>query len=262
MSHPRSKYLSILLASLFIVSVFSSVVDATDYNYGTYKISVDKSYRYVGFTPQKITLYSNFGTRDIPKDAFGSFVYSTLTIKIYVYYGGSWHFEDSQTYQNIPYGKTEFSVVEHTYAKHWYWWLTGEDRYYEFTISIDKDRDLIFHSNYPHRVYASLQGKVYLVQSGIVPSMSDFSVSGYSKKFSVYSTPYDDYKKYWGYSMYAQDYNALTSYNDQLAEQYGEYHPSVFEQYSENGNFILIGVMVAVISGLVTIYYIYKKRSR
>ena len=260
MMHRRSKYLSVLLIFIFIFSIFSGAVNATNYNYSTYKITVNNHYRYVGFTPQKITIYSNFAMKDIPSNIFGSWVYSTLTLKIYVYYGGHWHFEDSKTYYNMPYGKTEFSVLAQSYAKHWYWWLNGGSRYYKFTINIDKDKDLIFHCGYPHKIYASLHGKMLLVKSGIQPSMYDFSVSGYSRKFSIHSTPYDTYKRYWGYSMSAQDYNALTSYEDQIEEQYGEYHPSVFEQYSENGNFIFIIMGVAITSALVFIFYNHKKK--
>lgn len=252
-----------LIATLLFIPVFTEFAGAETYS--TYRITVSKSYRYVGFTPEKIYIKTNWR---LPKDiaSFTSqFRVETVTVTLYEYWGGGWHKADSQTYHN-KYGigiapvNEEFDYSCKKYYKSW--WDRIKDRpYLQINIDLPQDKNLIHHCSFPHKIEISLQGKA-LINTGWnwnIFNWQSFSVHGFSGKYSIYNTPYDKYRRYWGYSISAYDYNEVMSYNDNLESQYGEYETSLFERYDTADYVLISSILCAIVISIVFVFY-YKRK--
>ena len=253
---------AILIVGLLMMPVFSEVAKASSYRYSG-KVYVSNSYRYVGFTPQEITIKTKW---KVPKDFFTcTWQFRTLKIDIYVYYNHAWHKEDSKTYYN-HYGSLsdkpsskQFDYAWSMYRPHW-WYKTS---YWKFKVKIDKDRGLIFHCGFPHKIKVTLSGKACIFTHKNIFSLpwEDFTVTGWSKKFSIRHTPYSKYRDYWGLSMSAQDYNTLMNEVRTLEQQYGTYQETFFEKYDRRDIAIMVLTAVAIIAGLFTFASYKRKRS-
>ena len=258
----KAKLIAILLFVIMVTPILASdVVNAASYS--THNITVSKSYRYVGFTPEKIYIKTNYR---VPKNIIGIASHvrvTSVTITLYEYWGGSWHRADSKTYNNryglgvTPISK-EFDYTPNVYFKSW-WDRLRNRPYLKITLDLPQDRGLIHHCGYPHKIKVTLHAQaMWQTTSNMwMISWDEFAVQGTSGKYYIRSTPYDKYRRYWGYSMSAQDYNQLMSYDEQLVQQYGEYQPSFFEEY-ETSDYLMIGIMIFVIVTLVGVVY-YKK---
>jgi len=258
----KAKLIAILLFVIMVTPILASdVVNAASYS--TYNITVSKSYRYVGFTPEKIYVKTNWR---LPKDVStltSQVRVKSVTITLYEYWGGSWHKADSKTYNN-RYGLSvrpiskEFDYTASVYFKSW-WDRIRNRPYLKITLDLPQDRNLIHHCGFPHKIKVTIHGDAMIQKAWEWWNIKweDFTVRGTSGKYYIRSTPYDKYRRYWGYSMSAQDYNQLMSYDEQLVQQYGEYQPSFFEEY-ETSDYLMIGIMIFVIVTLVGVVY-YKK---
>jgi len=256
------KILPILVICILLMPAFAQLADAKTYK--TRSVYVSKKYRYVGFTPQEITIKSKW---KVPKDFFTcTWQFKTLKIDIYVYYNHAWHKEDSKTYYNHyrslslsgkPSSK-QFDYAWSRYRVHWY----SKTYYWKFKVKIDKDRDLYFHNSFPHKIKVTLSGKAFIsTRSKPFPPWEDFTVTGWSKKFSIRNTPYSKYRDYWGLSMSAQDYNTLMNEVRTLEQQYGTYQETFFEKYDRRDIAIMVLTAVAIIAGLFTFASYKRKRS-
>ncbi len=218
------KVIALLVVGLLMMPIFAEMADAGSYYY-TGKAYVNKKYRYVGFTPEKITIKTNIRWS---KSVFagdwnrlGVIMYRTLNIKLYHwdYLKNSWGEKDEKTYYNTFNSlggviKQEFKVYTRCYYKHWWDRFLGKC-YLMFEIIISKDRDLYHHSTGKTKIVVTLRGDgaVYEYSSGTFERVY-LTVKG-TGTYYVKGTPWDKYKKYWGYSASAQEYNELMAQQTQ-----------------------------------------------
>jgi len=213
---------AILIVGLLMMPVFSEVAKASSYRYSG-KVYISNSYRYVGFTPQKIVIKTNIRWDGCPFEKGvlryhgGYWTANSLTIKLYswaTYPYKHWFIQDQKTYHNTFSGTKcthqEFSVSPSYYYKHWYDRFLGK-RYLKFTITIPKDRDFYHHNSGKSKIYVSLRLGGAEVNLRTM-SFSDFNmrVSGWGSYYTK-PTPWEKYRRYWGYSMNVQDYNNLVA---------------------------------------------------
>ena len=152
-------FVCMMLFSGFSIAVTSSVRE----------ITVDEDYRYVGMTPEKITVYTTCKSGSVFTQNFDS-----LHIEIWKYSAnGMWEKDMEKTYTN------EFLVMVSTYKVHW-WHKT---KFYKLTILIPKDIELYFSQ--------SGNTKIRLVLNGSI------SFDVFSNAFFVKPCPVDECAEYW-----------------------------------------------------------------
>ena len=257
------KLWAILLVGLLVIPALSQVADASSYYYSG-KVYVSSSYRYVGFTPQKIVIKTNilwdkspFGKGVLQYNG-GYWTADTLTIKLYSWATcpyKHWFVQDEKTYHNTFNGMTcthhEFSVTPSYYYKHWYDRFSGK-RYLKFTITIPKDKAFYHHNSGKTKIYVRLHiggAEVNLRTMGF--SDLNMVVSGWGSYYTK-GTPWEKYRRYWGYSMSVQDYNNL------VANDNGTGVPS----YEELNTFqkIWIGLFIVMVVIAVPVVYNHLKK--
>lgn len=206
------KVIALMMIGLLATTIFVDVANAGSYYY-TGKAYVSKKYRYATFTPEKITIKTNVRwDNSVHSATLKSIMYKTLNIKLYIWseYFGRWCLESEKTYHNTYNNlggiiNQEFRVEVYSYTKGW--WVFGK-RYVKYIITIPKDRDLIHNSCGKTKIVVTLRadGSRYIYGEGF--ELIDLTVRG-TGTYWVNPTPWDMYRKYWGYSASAQEYNEL-----------------------------------------------------
>ena len=258
------KVIALLFVGLLIAPVFADMADAGSYYY-TGKAYVSSKYRYVGFTPEKITIKTNirwdksvFGKN---RNEMGQIMYNTLTIKLYSWSDISkrWYLQDSETYHNKfnNLGRLiskEFSANDYMYYKHWWDRFSGR-RYVMFKISIPKDHSFYHHNSGKTKIDITLKayGSAYNFKTGGFETIH-LTVRGNSQYWTK-PTNWDAYKRYWGYSASAQEFNGLME--QQPAQTYAE-QPITFS----NLDIVLTSMFILGVGILAYTYVSDKKKNR
>jgi len=206
------RILPIFVVCILLVPVLTDTADAL-FNIKTYNWSgsayVSKSYRYVGFTPEKITIKTTARWDKSPFSQFHLYKGKMLTVKLYswaTYPYKHWFVEAQKTYY-----EDEFTVKAYKYSKSW--WDALQGRYYvKFVIEIPKDRDFYHHNSGKTKIWVKVKvegsnANLYRPFESEVYTIYATGMGSYYTK----STPWEKYKKYWGYSMSVQDYNNLVA---------------------------------------------------
>jgi len=218
------KVIALLVVGLLMTPIFADMADAGSYYY-TGKAYVDKKYRYVGFTPEKITIKTNIRwSKSIFAGGWnrlGKIMYKTLNIKLYSwgeYPTRGWFLQDEKTYRNTFNNlggviSQEFSVSTCAYYKHWWDRFTGKS-YLMFKIKIPKDKSFYHHNSGKTKIVVTLKGEGSVYNWGSGFETITLTVKG-TGTYWTKPTPWDKYKKYWGYSASAQEYNELMAQQTQ-----------------------------------------------
>ena len=249
-----------VLLILFLPMCLQSVNADT---YSCKKIHVSTSYRKVGRTPQSITVYSKMKVDDDMLVSYWEFRNVFIELETYYdhyRYGKGWYDEDSKAFYNT-YGlggrisNSDFTVNIGTYRKCWYCSTT----YYKFTVIIGRDKDLYFHHTFPHRLKVTLNGLVAYSTVGNIYSIrqESFSIIGSSGKFSVRSTGYSDYSKYWGNMMTTTDYTTLQREQEQMGD-IGSYDETFMEAHGGR----TLAIMVLAVLLVVAVGFTYASHKR
>lgn len=208
------KLVALMLVGLMLAPVLADNADANAiFNYKSYSFTgtayVSKDYRYVGFTPEKITIKTNYKWYDknSPFRYLHEYTPKTLTVKLYswaTYPYEHWFVQDQKTFY-----QGDFTVRILSYTKGWWFW---ETKYVKFVITIPKDKSFFHHNSGKTKIWVrlTLEGSTINVYSAFSSFIWDATVTG-SGKYWTNPTPWDKYQKYWGYSASAQEYNELTA---------------------------------------------------
>jgi len=249
------KILLIVVVSTLFAPIIADTAEAV-FNIQTYYWSgsayVSKSYRYVGFTPEKITIKTNIKWFSSPFRYMHTYKGKMLTVKLYswaTYPYDHWFVQDQKTFY-----EGDFTVRVGKYSKSW--WDSIRGRYYvKFDIEIPKDRDFYHHNSGKTKIWVRLkvEGSNVNVYDPLKSEVFTIYATGWGQYWTN-PTSWDKYRDYWGYSMSVQDYNELVA-ND---------NGSVLPAYQELDTFqkVWIGLFILMIVIAVPVFYNYfKKRS-
>lgn len=212
------KLLPLAVVGILMTPLFVGLADASSYYY-TGTAYVSKDYRYVGFTPEKITIKTNvrWDKSIYGSGGLGSIMYKTLNIKLYswaTYPYEHWFIQDEKTYYNTFNNlggviNQEFTCKAYSYTKSWWDALMGR-RYVKFEITIPKDKDFYHHNSGKTKIVVTLkaEGGRYIYGQGFETVYLTVRGTG---EYWTNPTPWDKYQKYWGYSASVQEYNELVA---------------------------------------------------
>ena len=257
----------VIVLGLLLIPAISTVVDASSYHYSG-KAYVSSKYRYVSFTPQKIIIKTNARYEGSPFHSSGNIglvMWKSLTINLYSWsdLDHKWIVQDRETYYNKfnSLGKVtdqKFTCKVYTYYKHWYDRFRGR-HYIKFVITIPKDKDLMHHSSGKTKISVTVRGEGSRVYWGSMAfDKLSMTISGTSSYY-VKPTPYDKYKRYWGYSASAQEYNQL--YASDYQQGTDTYSIPIYEKYTF-ADFVMLFIAIFSISTVIVTAYVYRKKYR
>jgi len=214
------KVIALLVVGLLMTPIFAEMADAGSYYY-TGKAYVNSNYRYVGFTPEKITIKTNIRwSSSIFSRGFYEMMYKTLTVKLYSWSDltNSWFVQNQKTYRNTFNNlggviSKEFTAFAYQYYKSWWDALLGRG-YVAFKIEIPKDKHFFHCNSGKTKIEVILKGEAGRYLGGFSFEHIYLTVRG-TGYYWTKPTSWDKYQRYWGYSASAQEYNELMAQQTQ-----------------------------------------------
>ena len=252
------KILALTLVGLMLSPILVNIAEARSYYYKG-KAIVASKYRYVGFTPQKIIIKTNvrFDKTPFDKPLGGWWCgWKTLTVKTYYWDGKKYALGHTKTYHNTFNNlggiiNKEFSCEATWYYKRWWHRFIGKS-YLQLIITIPKDKGLTQWATGKAKIWVQVkaEGARYVWGKGFENLYITVTGSG---TYKVRATPWEKYKKYWGYTASAEEYNQI------IAQQNGE--EEIVEGY-DTLDVMLLSLFILGVSILSYIYVSDKKKRR